>query len=65
MLEVECDKCKQRFWVKGHTTADSYTDPGEVVTELESNDPLCSHLDDGDSFTVVDEYHATFDDDVI
>lgn len=65
MLEVECETCKQRFWVKGYTTADSHMEPGEVVTELECNDPLCEHLEAGGSFAVVNEEHATFYDDVI
>lgn len=64
-LEIECEKCKQRFWVKGHTTPDSYFDPGEVVTELECDDELCECLKEGESFTVVDESTEVFDDDVI
>jgi hypothetical protein len=65
MLEVECEKCKRHFSVEGHTTADSYTEPGEVVTELACDDELCQCLQDGGEFTVVDESHRTFDDDVI
>jgi hypothetical protein len=65
MLQVECEKCKQRFWVKGHTTPDGFYEPGEVVTELECVDELCQCLQDGEEFTVVDESHETFDDDVI
>ena len=65
MLEVECEKCKRRFFVKGWTTPDSWSEPGEVVTELECEDELCECLQSGEGFTVVDESHATFDDDVI
>jgi hypothetical protein len=66
MLQVECDQCKRRFWVKGHTTPDSWDEPGEVVTELEvSDEPLCACLMEGGSFAVVDESHPSFDDDVI
>lgn len=65
MLKVECEKCKQKFWVKGHTTPDSWEEPGEVVTDLESKNDLCQCLQDGEGFTVVDEEHETFDDDVI
>lgn len=65
MLQVECEKCMNRFWVKGYTTPDGMTDPGEVVTELESHDELCQCLNDGGAFAVVDEEHESFDDDVI
>lgn len=47
------------------TTLDGFYEPGEVVTELECVDELCQCLQDGDEFTVVDESHETFDDDVI
>ena len=65
MLEVECEKCKRRFNVKGYTTPDGFYEPGEVVTELECADELCQCLQDGEAFTVVDESYDTFDDDVI
>ena len=64
-LEIECETCKAHFNVKGHTTPDGLYDSGEVVTELECADELCKCLMDGGQFTVVDESHASFDDDVI
>lgn len=65
MLQIECEVCKRRFWVEGHTTPDIWTGPGEVVTELISEDELCPCLNDGGSFEVVDESHQQFDDDVL
>lgn len=65
MLLIECDTCEREFLVKGHTTPDSWTDPGEVVTDLECDTELCSCLMEGSSFTVVEETHDTFDDDVL
>lgn len=65
MLQVQCVECQKQFWVKGHTTPDSFTDPGETVTELECNDELCKCLQDGGEFEVVDEEHETFDDDCL
>lgn len=65
MLQVQCEKCQKQFWVKGYTTPDGWTDPGEVVTELECQDELCQCLQDGEAFSVVDEEYETFDDDVI
>ncbi len=65
MLEVECDACHKRFFVKGHTTPDGFFDPGEVVTALESDDELCECLNNGNSYSVVDESHESFPDDVI
>lgn len=64
MLQVECEKCKQRFWVKGYTTPDTWEEPGEVCTDLESDDDLCEHLDNGEAFTVVDDSHREFPDDM-
>jgi hypothetical protein len=65
MLQVQCDKCQKQFWVKGYTTSDSFSDPAEVVTELECQDELCQCLQDGEAFSVVDEEYESFDDDVI
>lgn len=65
MLEIQCDQCRTRFIVKGYTTPDAWMEPGEVVTDLESDDELCSCLQAGSSFTVVGESQATFDDDVL
>ncbi len=65
MLEIECESCKKRFFVKGHTTPDTWTEPGEVVTDLECYDELCQCLQDGESYVVVGEDRETFDDDVI
>ena len=64
-LEIQCNKCQQTFHVKGYTTPDSYYEPGEVVTDLESDDPLCECLNDGCEFTVLSEDAEYFDDDVI
>jgi len=55
MLQVECEKCKEKFWVAGYTAPDSWINPGEVVTELECLSTLCPCLQDGEAFTVVDE----------
>lgn len=65
MLYIECEKCKKRFWVKGYTTPDSWSEPGEVVTDLESDDDLCECLNDGEAFSVIEESLETFDDDVL
>lgn len=65
MLQIQCDKCQKQFLVKGHTTPDGWTDPGEVVTELECQDELCQCLQDGEAFSVVDEEYESFNDDVI
>lgn len=65
MLYIECDKCKKRFWVEGYTTPDSWTEPGEVVTDLETDEDLCECLNDGETFNVIEESLETFDDDVI
>jgi len=65
MLEVECETCKKRFFVKGHTTPDSWEEPGEICTDLESDDELCEHLNDGGEFSVVDETHRAFPDDIV
>lgn len=68
MLEIVCENCGTHYFVKGYTTADSWTEPGEVVTDLELTDDtedLCDCLKGGESFWVVDEEHAVFDDDVI
>ncbi len=68
MLEVTCDKCGKVFFVKGHTTADSWTEPGEVVTDLkllDETETLCDCLMNGESFCVTDEEHEICDDDVI
>lgn len=65
MLEIVCDNCGAHFVVKGYTTPDSWTEPGDVVTDLELNDDteeLCGCLMKGESFWVVNE---EFDDDVI
>jgi hypothetical protein len=51
--------------VEGYTTPDGFWEPGEVVTELECEDELCQCLQDGEAFTVVDESHPVFDDDVM
>lgn len=65
MLTIRCVKCRNQFHVVGHTTPDSYEEPGEVVTDLECIDKLCDCLMDGAEFDVIDEDHETFDDDVI
>jgi len=68
MLTIQCDKCKQTFNVDGYTTPDTWDEPGEVITELElidETESLCDCLIDGETFTVLDESHETFDDDVI
>lgn len=68
MLQIACEECGRRFWVDGYTTPDSFTEPGEVVTDLEpvdEDDALCLCLQDGSEFSVVAEEHPTFDDDVI
>ncbi len=67
-LEICCDNCGQRFIVVGYTTADSFTEPGEVVTDLElldDDEQLCECLEQGGQFWVVNEDHETFPDDVI
>lgn len=67
-LEIVCDNCGKRFIVEGYTTSDSFTDPGEVITDLElvdDTDELCHCLQSGESFWVTDEAHERFDDDVI
>lgn len=65
MLQVECDTCKRKFWVHGHTTPDGWTDPGEIVTELKCEDELCQCLQAGDAYSVVDESYEMFGDEVI
>lgn len=65
MIQVQCSTCQQTFWVEGYTTPSAWDDTGEVVTELESKDPICQCLQDGAEFAVIDEEHETFDDDCI
>ena len=65
MLQIVCDACKCSFWVKGYTTPDTFDEPGEVVTELESDAKLCDCLENGGTFTIVNEEQQTFLDDVI
>lgn len=67
-LLVTCDNCGSSFWVEGFTTPDSWTEPGEVVTDLvllDDTEKLCDCLNDGESFGVEDEEHETFPDDVM
>lgn len=51
--------------VNGHITPDSWEEPGEVCTDLDSDEALCEHLENGGEFTVVDETHRSFPDDII
>lgn len=64
MLLIKCLTCEKEFWVKGYTTPNSWMESGEVVTDLECDDPLCNCLNDGDDFEVLDEEYETFPDDV-
>ena len=67
MLVIECGECHKQFVVKGYTTPDSFSEPGEVVTELETCDDeeLCDCLKNGIEFNILDEDYEQFDDDVI
>ena len=65
MLEIQCVKCGEKFNVVGYITPDTYSEPGEVVTELECDDPLCECLNDGGEFEVLSEGDTYLDDDVI
>lgn len=66
MLEIECHKCKQRFWVKGYMTPDAFYDPGEVVVHgSETFDECCECLRGGAEYDVTDEEIDRCDDDVI
>jgi len=68
MLEISCENCGRKFWVEGYTTADSWAEPGEVITDLklmDETDELCSCLQKGEPFWVVNEEHEMFPDDVM
>lgn len=66
MLQIECHKCRQRFVVKGHTTSDSYYEPGEVIiSDDETFDECCECVKDGGEYDVVAEEIDHCDDDVI
>ena len=68
MLEITCDNCAKKLWVKGYTTPDGWSEPGEVVTDLElvdEEDELCTCLQEGEGFWVSDESYESFPDDVI
>lgn len=64
-LEIQCNNCQRKFHVEGYTTPDSFYEPGEVVTELESMEPLCECLNDCGEYMVLSEDIQCFDDDVI
>lgn len=63
MLHIECENCGKRFWVEGYTTPDSWMEPGETVTELESDEELCECINEGGDWILLDEEHQTFGDD--
>jgi len=60
MLQIKCDDCGEDFIVDGFTTFDSNLELGEVITELQSSDPLCDCLVSGGGFSIVDEWHDDY-----
>lgn len=68
MIQIECEKCNQRFWVEGYTTADSLDEPGEVVLAIETRedchwDEVCDCLKAGGDYEITDEEHDYYHDD--
>ena len=64
MLQIECDTCKEKFWVKGYSTFDTFTEPGElVIDDKEDFSECCQHIKDGAAYEVVDSSHDDIYDD--
>lgn len=65
VLQIKCNACGGEFRVEGYIIPDSQFEPGEVVTDLDCVDGLCSCLHDGGSYLILSEDHPTFEDDVL
>lgn len=65
MLLIQCDKCKEKFWIEGYTTPDTFEEPGEVViSDRETFEECCEHIQaDTSAFTIIDEQDPTDDGD--
>lgn len=65
-LQIKCVVCGKKFWVDGHQTPDSFTDPGEtIISDFASFEDCCEHIRETGSFDVTDYEMETFSDDVI